>query len=262
MLAGRPAFPGQTLSDTIAAVLTHEPDWRALPDATPASIRTLLQRCFEKDPRQRLRDIGDARIELDAAMALPADVSREERRDPAHTRIDLAARPCDRGRAGRSGGADGSERPVAASRGASAGQRGPHDGAASARSRRDAGPGMLLSLALSPDGGTLVIAGTDSTGPRLYRRTLDRPEATVIAGTEGALAPFFRPMAPGLATSRTAPQARARRRRRRARYRRRARLSVRRELGERRPHRVRLRLPLASESRQRQRRRAATCDDR
>ena len=52
---------------------------------------------------------------------------------------------------------------------------------------------MLLSLALSPDGGTLVIAGTDSTGPRLSRRTLDQPEATTIAGTEGALAPFFSP---------------------------------------------------------------------
>ena len=52
---------------------------------------------------------------------------------------------------------------------------------------------MLLSLAISPDGRTLVIAGTDATGQRLYQRTLDRPEATPLAGTEGALCPFFSP---------------------------------------------------------------------
>jgi serine/threonine protein kinase len=70
MLTGRAAFPGQTVSDTIAAVLSVDPDWSVLPAATPAPLRTLLQRCVEKDPRQRLRDIGDARIELDTAIAL------------------------------------------------------------------------------------------------------------------------------------------------------------------------------------------------
>jgi eukaryotic-like serine/threonine-protein kinase len=65
MLTGRKPFEGQTLSDTIVAILKHEPDWNALPEKVPANIRRLLRRCLEKDSRQRLRDIGDARIELD-----------------------------------------------------------------------------------------------------------------------------------------------------------------------------------------------------
>ena len=65
MLGGRRAFAGETSSDTIAAVLGREPDWNALPGATPAGVLALLRRCLEKDPSRRLRDIGDARIELE-----------------------------------------------------------------------------------------------------------------------------------------------------------------------------------------------------
>jgi Tol biopolymer transport system component len=72
MLTGRPAFPGATVSDTIAKILEREPDWSALPAATPAPVRRLLLRCLAKHPRQRMRDIGDARIEIDAIdEALP-----------------------------------------------------------------------------------------------------------------------------------------------------------------------------------------------
>lgn len=60
MLSGRRAFDGETASDAIAAILQREPDWAALPPATPPSLRRLLQRCLEKDPKRRLRDIGDA----------------------------------------------------------------------------------------------------------------------------------------------------------------------------------------------------------
>jgi serine/threonine protein kinase/Tol biopolymer transport system component len=69
MLTGRRAFGGPTASDTIAAVLEHEPDWSILPPATPPNIRRLLTRCLHKDPRRRLRDIGDARAELEAALS-------------------------------------------------------------------------------------------------------------------------------------------------------------------------------------------------
>jgi serine/threonine-protein kinase len=69
MLSGRMAFSGATVSDTIAAVLEREPEWDRLPAATSKGIRRLLRRCLEKDPKQRLRDIGDARIELDEALA-------------------------------------------------------------------------------------------------------------------------------------------------------------------------------------------------
>jgi Tol biopolymer transport system component len=65
MLAGRRAFEGETNSDTMAAILTREPEWTALPAATPAKLRGLLQRCLEKDPTRRLRDIGEARIEIE-----------------------------------------------------------------------------------------------------------------------------------------------------------------------------------------------------
>ena len=66
MLTGRVTFAGDTVSDSIAKILEREPDWSALPAATPAPIRRLLLRCLTKDPKQRLRDIGDVRIEIDA----------------------------------------------------------------------------------------------------------------------------------------------------------------------------------------------------
>jgi serine/threonine protein kinase/Tol biopolymer transport system component len=69
MLTGRRPFDGETSSDTIAAILGREPDWAALPAATPASLRGLLQRCLEKDAKRRLRDIGDARIEIERLIS-------------------------------------------------------------------------------------------------------------------------------------------------------------------------------------------------
>ena len=69
MLAGRSAFAGETVTDIIAAVVTRDADWTALPAATPASIRRLLARCLEKDPKRRLRDIGDVRFEIDETIA-------------------------------------------------------------------------------------------------------------------------------------------------------------------------------------------------
>jgi Tol biopolymer transport system component len=69
MLTGRPAFDGETTSDTIAAILEHEPDWNLLPALTPPAIRRLLQRCLVKDARRRLHDIADARLDLDDAGA-------------------------------------------------------------------------------------------------------------------------------------------------------------------------------------------------
>lgn len=68
MLTGRKAFDGETVFDTTAAILERDPNWRALPSATPASVRRLMRRCLEKDVNRRLRDIGDACIELDDAI--------------------------------------------------------------------------------------------------------------------------------------------------------------------------------------------------
>ena len=71
LLTRKEAFRGETVSDTIAAVLEREPDWHVLPSATPAKIRDLLRRCLQKDLQRRLRDIGDARIEIEETLAAP-----------------------------------------------------------------------------------------------------------------------------------------------------------------------------------------------
>jgi Tol biopolymer transport system component len=73
MLTGRRAFPGDTMSDTIAAVIGRDPDWQSLPDTTPAAVRRLLRRCLHKDSNHRLHDIADARIELEETDAIDVD---------------------------------------------------------------------------------------------------------------------------------------------------------------------------------------------
>jgi len=81
MLAGRKAFGGETISDVLAAVIRAEPDWTEIPDTTPPSIQKLIRRCLVKDPKQRLRDIGDARIAIeetlngDLAAGLPSQMA-------------------------------------------------------------------------------------------------------------------------------------------------------------------------------------------
>ena len=65
MLTGKRAFEGDEISDTLANILRSDPDWGALPADTPHSIRRVLRRCLEKDPRRRTHDIADARLDLD-----------------------------------------------------------------------------------------------------------------------------------------------------------------------------------------------------
>jgi len=68
LLTGKRAFPGETLSDTIAAVLAREPDWQALPAKTPAKVRELLRQCLQKDANRRLNNIADARRTIEQAQ--------------------------------------------------------------------------------------------------------------------------------------------------------------------------------------------------
>jgi len=69
LLTGRMAFPGATVSDHIAAILERDPDWSRIPAATSPAIHRLLKRCLEKEPKRRLHDIADARIEIDEALS-------------------------------------------------------------------------------------------------------------------------------------------------------------------------------------------------
>ena|SRR5688572_5698356 len=76
MLSGRLPFPGNSISETIAAVLGREPDWDALPDTVPESVGRLLRRCLTKDPKQRMHHIANARIELDEVLSPAATPAR------------------------------------------------------------------------------------------------------------------------------------------------------------------------------------------
>src|SRR5207249_2903105 len=71
LLTGRKAFGGETVNDTIAAVLEREPDYQALPPSTPLKIQDLIQKCLRKDVNRRLHDIADARIEMEEALLAP-----------------------------------------------------------------------------------------------------------------------------------------------------------------------------------------------
>ena len=76
MLTGKMAFPGETVTDTLAAVIRADPDWSQLPRSTPARVQVLLQRCLQKDPKQRMQAIGDARISIDEILSGAPDAAQ------------------------------------------------------------------------------------------------------------------------------------------------------------------------------------------
>jgi len=184
-LAGRAAFAANTVSDTIAKIIEREPDWQALPDSLPVKVRDLLRRCLQKDPRRRLHDIADARLEIEdaltgaAASPAPVPVIAQPRIRVwvAWTLLVLAGL-------------------------ALAALTIP----ATLYFRR-AAPQLVVtrldvvipptsdpfSFALSPDGRQLAFVATVEGGPRLWLRPLDQVTAQPLAGTEGASYPFWAP---------------------------------------------------------------------
>jgi hypothetical protein len=94
MLTGRPAFARETMSDTIAAILEREADWTALPATTPAAVRRLLERSVKRDPKRRLRDVGDVRIIIEDSVrdaAAPAPSAGDGALKPRTRRSWMAA---------------------------------------------------------------------------------------------------------------------------------------------------------------------------
>jgi hypothetical protein len=187
VLTGRQAFKGETLSDTIAGVLEREPDWQALPPATPAKVRDLLRRCLRKDSQQRLRDIGDARIEIEEALAAPATAQ------PAAPVKEVRA---------------GWRKPLlwgvaslvlAAIAGLAVWVLKPPAPQPVTRTVINLPPGQQLAagldsaIALSPDGTRLAYVASQAGAQQLYVRAMDSMEATPIPDTDGAVAPFFSP---------------------------------------------------------------------
>ncbi|HEU5248358.1 MAG TPA: protein kinase, partial [Thermoanaerobaculia bacterium] len=188
-LTGARAFPGETVSDSLAAILRGEPDWSALPAETPSAVRNLLRRCLQKDPRRRLQDIGDARLEIEDAATAPT----------AEAGVPIPAAPSKRGRLFLWLGAGLLLGAVAAF---SAGRLLGRPEMRSSPSVRAVLPlpaetelsfADRPAIAVSPDGRTVVFRAESRGIARLYRRGLDAPAAEPIAGTEGGFTPFFSP---------------------------------------------------------------------
>jgi len=184
MLTGRRIFDGETVSDTLAAVLTRDPDLNALPQSTPQGVRRLLKRCLHRDPKNRLRDIGDVHADLDdvANIAPVATVKRQasvlmrvlpwtfataaiifaiwailHRAGTAHTEsnvmhLDITYPPNVEPMSGLQGG-----------------------------------------FSVSPDGRSIAMIGVRDGVRRLYVRQLDNPEAMELSDTAGVNSAYFSP---------------------------------------------------------------------
>jgi Tol biopolymer transport system component len=195
MLSGRHPFAGTTMSDRIAAILEREPDFEAIPASTPARVRWLVRRCLEKDPRRRLHDIADARIELDEALGGSSDfdgaptTTRTARARPTREVVAWsAAAACLMALVGVLTLARGTAGPPAAdARTYNSSILLPED----LRLGTSNPPGRF---ALSPDGRRLALVLTDTTGKTLLCiRPLNTNVAQQLAGTEGAAFPFWSP---------------------------------------------------------------------
>jgi serine/threonine protein kinase len=189
MLTGRAPFAGETISDTLAAVLKQEPDWQALPAGTAPGVRSLLRRCLKKDPIDRLHDIADARIEIQEAIAEPAAMTPTgpPRRAAARwTRLIpwvVAA------------GAVAMALLVVQQ----ATRRTASPAGSATRLDLDLPAGVELvsvyppAMVLSPDGTRVAFVGVFRGLRQLYTRRLDQFETVPIRGTENANAVFMSP---------------------------------------------------------------------
>jgi len=194
-LTGAQAFAGETVSDTIARILQGEPEWSRLPGKTPEKLRTLLGRCLEKDARRRLRDIGDARIELEEMLG--ARVSGTPRAAAGSATAAAAAKPRSRV---KSALITAALLLAGAALGALA-IRTWGGGPPNASYRFTIGSPGLAQIdqdgaqnAISPDGKLLVFSATDSSGTSaLWLRALGSFEPRLLRGTENAQLPFWSP---------------------------------------------------------------------
>jgi len=183
MLTGRRLFEGETVSDVLAGVLAREIDWSALPADTPPPVRHVLGRCLERDPRRRLRDIADARHDLEGPGAAGASGP-----------MAPATAPPGRGRRtvllmAATGLAAAALTAAVVSWRSAPGPGRPMVFSVSAP------PGTRLNQAvISPDGRSLAYAAESASGEsHLWIRPLDSRDARKLDGTEGAREPFWSP---------------------------------------------------------------------
>lgn len=208
MLAGYRPFDGETVTDVLAAIVKEQPDWSRLPADTPPTIRRLLRRCLEKDLRERLHDIGDARIEIGDVIREP--VSQGPAIVPA---IPPGTSPPKRVFTALSGlaagiligtlltlwTAGGKQRMTRQPATPTAGPVG--RGVVELPPEAPLAVGARVPLigydspviALSPDGTQLAYVGESGRGTQLYLRAMDGFEVKLVPGTESAVHPFFSP---------------------------------------------------------------------
>ena len=187
ILTGRAAFPGETLPDTIAAIPDNDPDWQALPGDTQPSVRRLLRRCLKKAGRDRIRDIGDVRLEVNDVMSAPAGQHAEV--PPAEPAAWRRVMPWATGIAIGgliAGFAVWSVRRSTEPRPLSRSVISTPEGSLLA-------PGDGPDLVISPDGTRIVFEYVDDSGRHLYIRDISQTEATQLPGTETAQSPFLSP---------------------------------------------------------------------
>jgi Tol biopolymer transport system component len=191
LLTGRQAFRGETTTEILAAVLRGEPDWQVLPETTPFSIRVLLRRCLQKEMNKRARDAGDARIEIEEALAPP--ISAE---------LTTAAAVKGIGAPGRRMLVLGAGVLLLVATIASLAtwilKSSPPQPVTRTvinlpRGQQLAGLDNGPAVAISPDGTHLAYVARQGGTQQLYLRAMDSLEARPILGTEGASSPFFSP---------------------------------------------------------------------
>jgi Tol biopolymer transport system component len=191
MLTGRRAFPGESVTDTLARVIEREPDWTSLPAATPAHVRGVLERCLRKDPARRLRDMGDVRMALDeGGAAAPAVAAVTGRRPAWHVPAGLAVTLL----AGTALGWLARPAPMAGA-------------AVTAPVQLD----LLLPegvdlftlpgarLAISPDGTRIAFVAGGRGSRQVFVRALDGAQPVPVKGTDAAFAAVFSPDGQSLA---------------------------------------------------------------
>jgi serine/threonine protein kinase/Tol biopolymer transport system component len=193
MFTGKVAFKGETVSDTLAAVIRGEPDWTLLSSNVPNEIRQLMRRCLEKEARQRLQSIGEARIVIENSIAgrsssapsasgiLAAPESRKNRALPIIAAAALCVLLLAAGFVA-----------------ANLLHRGAKHESPVIRFTVNPPPGTSLnsnwrSVAISRDGTRIVLSASTSDGSRLYLRDLSGAAPVAIAGSDGAVNPVFSP---------------------------------------------------------------------
>ncbi len=178
MLTGRRGFNGDTTVEVLSHVLTADPAWSALPPDIPPVVRSLLRRCLQKDPSRRLRDIGDARFQMEESLSEPAGaatVSAPSRAARIRERMLWAGA-------------------LMVAAGAAWAVREPNRPLDEVRLELNTPPTVeATSLAISPDGKTVAFVASSDGQSRLWLRELATASMRPLPGTDNARLPFWSP---------------------------------------------------------------------